>query len=533
MARRAPAVTEPLPPKVPQEQAAEEALIGCALTYQGAWRLAREHCAPGDFYHPALAAIAEALDAAGGAADLILVAAELRRTGTISQLKAYNGEAYLAHLANEVASAAEVARHAQLVRRSFLRREQLRLAELLQRRLLDGQDPEQLPRQLAELRQQEEQVGRPPPPLPVPSQRIAELYARPREPPVPLGISTVDAELQGGLLRGRPAVLIARTGRGKTSFKIQVILHWLSLGWHVLDVQTELPEEEGYARYLGQVLRCPWREVLDQQGTASGPGELAQLARRHLDRGLTMVEYDGSRTLDELVDEYVRQRGVVPLVAVDVVQDLATFQLRSASVRLDPRSAMREVSFQCKTLAKRLGTIALLVSHTSRAFVARTKTGREMKASDFESAGRDSADLEQDAGAVFYLDTHDQAADGSAHCDLQIAKQQGQKTTVPLRYLGAIGRFEPSAPRQAAAAKSVEPAILEILGKVTHRKGLSGSKLIALLREKRIGKRDGDVYAALGELAEKGDLKRYTSGRSVIYQHSKYAPTGEQTEMET
>jgi hypothetical protein len=136
-----------------------------------------------------------------------------------------------------------------------------------------------------------------------------------------------------------------RTGRGKTSFKTQVVINWLQQGYDVLDLQTELPEVEAYARYLAQLQQTPWRGLLAQRGQPAAVRDLRAWAAHHLDEHLTLLEFDGQRSLGEVVDEYVRLRGKIPLICVDVVQDLATFYScrQSCSNSKNKQSAIIEI----------------------------------------------------------------------------------------------------------------------------------------------------------------------------------------------
>lgn len=517
--------------QVPRADEAERSVIGGVLSGLCPLQLLDQILAvlaERDLWQPAHRAIwgrAVALREAGRVVTLAAIADELHRRGAEGV-----PPTLLAELANEVSTVDGLLGHAHEVRRASVRRELLERTVLLQERLHQGLEVDELPAQIARLRELELAIGRPQITLALPSQRIAELFAQRPQPPVALGLMQLDQELQGGLLAGRPTVLIARTGRGKTSFKTQVVINWLQQGYDVLDLQTELPEVEAYARYLAQLQQTPWRGLLAQRGQPAAVRDLRAWAAHHLDEHLTLLEFDGQRSLGEVVDEYVRLRGKIPLICVDVVQDLATFTIRGAGGRLDPRSAMREVSHQCKTLARRLGTVVFLVSHTSRAFAQRAaKPGRPLSPSDYEGAGRDSADIEQDASTVLYLDTQDADSQGVAHCDLHIAKQQGPRVTVPLCYRGAIGLFEPAPPRKAQDNRKAQDAILEFLrGRDPSRRygaGFSGAQLKRGLREAGISRRDGEFYALLRAMVDAGEItRRELNANLTLYYHPTRAP---------
>lgn len=328
--------------------------------------------------------------------------------------------------------------------------------------------------------------------------RVRSCWSEARRPPLPTGLRELDKKLGGGFIRGRTCVLIAPTGRGKTSLAILSCLALMAAGIPVLYISTELPEREVLARFLGQVLRQHWRVV-----TEWGPEEAADLEARAVEHLalLTVVEFDGSESLTSLSARHAAEVGTAPVVVVDVVQDLATAALRSGAG--DARAAVRCVSGEAKAVARRLDTVVVLLSHTSRSF-SRDRDGAKLKsASDFESAGRDSADLEQDAATVLYLDTDDCPTDGTAEARLHIAKCSGagRGQTVGLRYHGRTCSFE------GEACAALPPELRPVLQAVGATLGPTGRTTVDNVREELgVGKRD--VAAPLDALARRGLIRR-------------------------
>ncbi len=123
---------------LPHSEEAEKAVVGGLLFSCGAALrkiesiIGPEHC-----YHPVLQAIFGAIltcDRRGVPADLVMVAEQLRETGEISKLRPYGGEAYLAELANNVATVENIAYHARIVLEHARRRQVIEIGAHISQR---------------------------------------------------------------------------------------------------------------------------------------------------------------------------------------------------------------------------------------------------------------------------------------------------------------------------------------------------------------------------------------------------------------
>ena len=104
---------------LPHNLEAEEAVIGGVLFSGRSLSQVAEFLEPGDFYHPQLQAVYEAmldLDQKSRPIDIITVAEQMRQAGTFGKLRAYGGEAYLVDLSTKVATVENITHHARLVR---------------------------------------------------------------------------------------------------------------------------------------------------------------------------------------------------------------------------------------------------------------------------------------------------------------------------------------------------------------------------------------------------------------------------------
>lgn len=128
------------PQKLPHNPEAEKSVIGAVLFDYRCLGLICEHIGADDFYHPTLQAIFEAmieLDRQCQPIDIITVAEQMRLSGTLDKLKFHDGPAYLAGLANQIATVEGVGHHARLVRQVSDRRRLLGIGGRACARALD------------------------------------------------------------------------------------------------------------------------------------------------------------------------------------------------------------------------------------------------------------------------------------------------------------------------------------------------------------------------------------------------------------
>src|SRR5438128_2410662 len=104
---------------LPNNLEAERSVIGGILIHPRAFSQVVEHVAADDFYHPAHAAIFQAmieLDNDSKPIDQLTVAEQMRAMETFKALRAFNGEAYFAELTSSVVTVENIAYHAKMVR---------------------------------------------------------------------------------------------------------------------------------------------------------------------------------------------------------------------------------------------------------------------------------------------------------------------------------------------------------------------------------------------------------------------------------
>lgn len=295
------------------------------------------------------------------------------------------------------------------------------------------------------------------------AEEIAELWEQPPPPSVLTGIAPLDRTLEGGLMSESMTVLVAGTGRGKTGLVIQIVLGWLSQGYAVLFIETEMSKRQVAARFLAQVKRHAWRDVyLMEPEKRAG---LVELARKSLN-GLCVWRWQQGQDLGDVIGGFIEVHGRRALVVLDQLSDLARAQKAA-----DMRFATGTVTAEIKALAEKHKTVILAVSQTARTVTSdrdKTKRGR-----DFEGAAKDAGEVEADASTLLYLVADPCPRNGTAPARLHVAKSRGGpcNEVIGLRFHGALGCFEPDV---TAALTDDEKRVLACIGEQTKQSEFVG-----------------------------------------------------------
>lgn len=297
-----------------------------------------------------------------------------------------------------------------------------------------------------------------------------------RKPPIqllPTGIEPLDRELGGGLLPASTAVLVAGTGRGKTAFALTLARNWASQGRSVLYLTTELSRWEVLARWIAPQADRPWRDIYLKSGFSDATyDEMDQIGDR-LPDNLIVHPWNRDLDIEMLVATFADTIGRLDVLIVDQLADIA----RSVVTGTDRRTPTAHVSGILKSLAVEK-QIKVLVVHQVARHVTSPARGQKAIGRDFESAPKDSGEIEYDAAEVLYLDSST-ARDGKlASATVHIAKSRGAAGNIgiPLSWDGALGVFgSPS-----AVGKGPDPThrdrVLSQLQKAGKHQGISPLK---------------------------------------------------------
>lgn len=230
----------------------------------------------------------------------------------------------------------------------------------------------------------------------------------------------------GGLLGGwwadMLALLVGHTGRGKSSFALQIAATAARSGAPVLYASLEMGTDELVARLIALhgSAGASWSAL--KRG-AYAPDAVAHAGSRLVADcpHLYLWAPDGpGRSIDGL-QRMARAvsaaaEGRAPLVVLDYVQRLAA--PASGSPTDDRRSAVADLSGRLRDLSRPgglgdgwPGAAVLALSSTARAaYSIFSSTGNLRKASDLEGSGKESGELEYDASVVLCM-TSDKPAD--------------------------------------------------------------------------------------------------------------------------
>ena len=406
----------------PHSLESEKTVIGGVLLHPDCRVNALALVEAADFYHPAHAAIWEAvveLDRGSVPIDAVTVLDRMRSLGTAERLRAF-GDGYFTELAAEVVSVENIAYHATAVRQKADRRRVIsRLSELAATGFGDDGDRDYLARvdeavlELATSRRGSS-AG-----IPIRQAirswlvEVEQRYKRYRDGGtevvgVPTGIAGYDT-LTGGLRPGEVTVLAARPKIGKTALALNIVEHAASKGIPVYVVSQEMPNSSLLDRlvsaYGGGV-----NGLLLRNGHLGAREWIAiQKAAAHL-VDLPLVLDDEPMNIRELAARVIRWRaskGVcsapLALLVVDYIQ-----LLRSTG---DEQTREREVasaSGGLKALSKQARVAVLALAQLNRDVEKRSD--KHPMLSDL----RESGAIEQDADAVSFL-YRDEVYDGAAN----------------------------------------------------------------------------------------------------------------------
>lgn len=442
---------------LPNNLDAEESVIGGILFNGRALNQVGELLLPEDFYHPALQAIYEAileLDGQSRPIDLITVAEQLRQCGTMAKLRAYNGEAYLAELANKVATVENIAYHARIVRDKSTARRLIETSATIQGKgyqdYADVNDYlDEAQRAIFEIanrstRQAYEPVRK------VLNTAIKNLETRFNKKDaitgVPTGFRKFD-EMTAGLQPGDLIIIAARPSMGKTSYVMNCAQNAaLNFGVPVLVFSLEMSKESLIERVLcsearvdSQRLRGGFLETRDWINVTKAASRISEASM--------WIDDSGSPTLMEIRAKCRRWRGDSSIFknglsqhALVVVDYLQLIQGRAAGRDASREREISEISRGLKALAKELALPVVALSQLNRSVEARAD--KRPMASDL----RESGAIEQDADLICFIyrdEVYNKDSPEKGISEIIIGKQRNGPTgTVRLTFLNQFTRFE-------------------------------------------------------------------------------------------
>lgn len=428
---------------IPQAIDAEQQVLGAMLISPQALAIGLAQLKSDAFYRVAHRAIFLALSALfeqGISADQITLCDQLRSTNLLDQA---GGVAYIAGLASEVATGANISYHARIVQDRYLRRQVQSIGQVAWRTAGD------LSQEIAQIAAQADagisslSAGYAGEPLligDILSTVLDEMQVASQAPNalvgLPTGLDEIDSRL-AGLQRGELTLLAARPSVGKTALALQ-IAHYAAANYadqgDVLFFSVEMPRKSIATRLLSNRAGIEYNRLktgrLSNDEWVAVTRELGSLVNLpiHIDDtgGLTILEARARLRL-------LARRRKISLVVVDYLQ-LMSGQGTSREQEIS------SVSRGLKAVAKEIDAPILALSQMNRAIENRFSKMPQL--SDL----RESGSLEQDADAVIFLSEPIKQGE-TPQIELSIAKSRnGPKGSFFLYCDSRFFRFADPAP---------------------------------------------------------------------------------------
>jgi replicative DNA helicase len=439
----------------PHSLEAEQSVLGGLLLDNAAADKIGDILAAADFYNDAHRLLYEAmmaLIADNKPADVVTVAEALV---SVKKLEYVGGMAYLGALVENVPTAANIRRYAEIVReRAILRRLIAAGGEIAEtahnplgrsvREILD--QAETCVFEIAEhgARGQQGFVELQPLLTQV-VERIELLYKRDNPSDVtgvPTGFADLD-RMTSGLQEGDLVVIAGRPSMGKTALALNVAEHIaLSSKLPVGVFSMEMGATQLAMRLIGSVGRLDQHRIRTGQLTPDDWERLSEALGRLSDAAIHVDETAALNALElrararRLARQYGGKLGAIVVDYLQLMQAVAQGENRATEIS--------EISRSLKALAKELKVPVLALSQLNRSLEQRPNKRPIM--SDL----RESGAIEQDADLILFIyrdEVYNEDTQDKGVAEIIIGKQRnGPIGTVRLAFLGQYTRFENLAP---------------------------------------------------------------------------------------
>jgi replicative DNA helicase len=426
-------------PIPPQSIEAEQALLGALLIDRTAGARIASRIDVADFYRPDHRLIFSAITHLIGdraAVDIVTVADLLERQGTLTDA---GGLAYLATLAKDTPTAANIESYAAAVRERSVLRGLRALSEQLARRITDGEgNASELVADAQEQLQRLQTHARTGKGLIDARQLVAELIddldrRSSGATGLALGLPDFDA-LTCGLEPGDLVVIAARPSMGKTALLVSIAAH-VSAQTATVIFSAEMPRMQLMRRALalqsgipqGLLRRAEKLQQADWQAIGPASQSLAQLRLSVDDTAAPMLVH--IRT--ECIARNARER--LGLVLVDYVQ-----LVRGAGA--NRYEQVRDVAYGLKALAKDLDVPIIVLAQLNRNVESRDN--KRPHVSDLRDSGaiEEAADI---VGLLYSEGYYDESYPMPYVLECQIAKNRnGERGECLWRFTSKYSRVE-------------------------------------------------------------------------------------------
>ena len=441
----------------PHSVDAEQSVLGGLLLDNTALEKIADLVGENDFYrqdHRLIwRAVAKLIDA-GRPADVITVSERLESTGEIHEI---GGLSYLATLAQNTPSAANIRRYGEIVRERSIMRQLVTVGtEIVESAFKPmGRDAAQLLDEaegkvfkIAESTAKNQQGFLAMPEiLQEVTEKIDMLYSRENPDEVtgiPTGFVDLD-EKTSGLQPGDLIIVAGRPSMGKTAFSMNLAENVaIQTGLPVAVFSMEMPAAQLATRMIGSVGRLDQHKLRtgrfddeDWQKFSHALGQLAE-TKIYIDEtpGLTALE------LRARARRLARQfGGKLGLIVIDYLQLMSGSS--SGGGQQNRTAEISEISRSMKSLARELGVPVIALSQLNRSVEQRPNKRPMM--SDL----RESGAIEQDADLIIFMyrdEYYNPDSPDKGLAEVIIGKHRNGPTgTVRLTFIGHFSRFENAA----------------------------------------------------------------------------------------
>ncbi|TDQ49948.1 replicative DNA helicase [Permianibacter aggregans] len=437
----------------PHSIEAEQAVLGGLMLDAGAWERVAEAIVADDFYredHRKIFKAMAKLSAASQPVDAVTVFEQLELEGEASSV---GGLPYLADLAKNTPSAANILSYANIVRERALLREMIGAANEIADTAFFPKGRQVL--ELLDMAEQKvfaikEKRGRADSGPKIVGSMLKGVVSHLEEVGKTQGLTGLSTgfddldEMTSGMQRGDLIIVAARPSMGKTTFAMNLCEHaMMKAEKPVLVFSMEMPAEHLILRSIASLGTIEYQKVRSGQLDSPDWDRVFSVVAMLKERNNLYIDDTAGLSPLELrarARRVARQHDGVSLVMVDYLQ-----LMRGDSASDNRTAEISEISRALKGLAKELNCPVIALSQLNRALEQRTDKRPVM--ADL----RESGAIEQDADVILciYRDEvyHKDKPDNKGMAEVLIRKQRnGPIGDIKLTFQGRYTRFKNFAP---------------------------------------------------------------------------------------
>ncbi|MEH8046043.1 replicative DNA helicase [Gallibacterium anatis] len=383
------------------------------------------------------------------AVDMLTVSEYCKEKGTLEEV---GGFAYLAEMAHNTPSVANIVAYAELVKQYSRQRQFLALGQFILTEMTEPKNAENLAALAEQIEQRYTQISLNQ--TDKSAVQLADIFSQMfnkmeqstlNADPVtgaPLGIQQID-ELTTGGQAGELIIIAARPAMGKTALSLTATASILDkmTDQPVFYFSQEMPADQLLQRFMAMKSRVSLQKIrrateLEEEDWGKLSEAVGRIQKDWSKR--LIIDDEGALTIPRLrskVRQYSRQYGLPAAVFIDYLQ------LMRGTGRVENRHLeITQISGALKALAKELGRPVYALSQLNRSLEQRTNK-RPVNA-DL----RESGSLEQDADVILFIYRdevyHPESVDRGL-AEIIIGKQRnGPLGSVKCRFYGEFSLFE-------------------------------------------------------------------------------------------